>query len=64
MLPFDTQIATVVRQSNIGTDTTYEPLLRVDFDINDRRSTRRAAHGAGTGADPNPMHYPADNNVY
>ena len=29
MVPFDKQIVTVVRQSKVGTDTAYEPPLRV-----------------------------------
>jgi len=31
MVPFDKQSVTVVRQSKVGVDTTYEPPLRVGF---------------------------------
>ena len=35
MLPLDKQTPTVIRPSQIGTDTTYEPPLRIGFGIND-----------------------------
>jgi hypothetical protein len=36
MVPFDKQSVTVVRQSKVGVDTTYEPPLRVGFGISDK----------------------------
>ena len=36
MVPFDKQTVTVVRQKQIGVDTTYEPPLRVGFGISDQ----------------------------
>ena len=36
MVPFDKQTVTVVRQSRIGVDITYEPPLRVGFGISDK----------------------------
>jgi len=35
MVPLDKQTPTVIRPSQIGTDTTYEPPLRIGFGIND-----------------------------
>ena len=36
MVPFDKQSVTVIRQSKVGVDTTYEPPLRVGFGISDK----------------------------
>jgi uncharacterized RmlC-like cupin family protein len=67
MVPFDKQVVTVVRQSDIGTDTTYEPPLRVGFGINDKTVDKANAVMGRTvlvpGAAPNPTHYHANNDV-
>ena len=36
MHPFEKQMLTVVRQKAIGTDTSYEPPLRIGFGISDK----------------------------
>jgi len=67
MVPFDKQVVTVVRQAKVGTDTTYEPPLRVGFGISDK--TVDGAHAVMgrtilvPGAGPNPTHYHANNDV-
>ena len=67
MVPFDKQTVTVVRQSKIGVDVTYEPPLRVGFGISDK--TVDGAHAVMgrtvlvPGAGPNPTHYHANNDV-
>jgi len=67
MVPFDKQVVTVVRQSRVNADTSYEPPLRVGFAINDK--TVEGAHAVMgrtvlvPGAGPNPTHYHANNDV-
>jgi oxalate decarboxylase/phosphoglucose isomerase-like protein (cupin superfamily) len=67
MVPFDKQVVTVVRQSKVGTDTTYEPPLRVGFGISDTTVEGANAVMGRTvlvpGAGPNPTHYHANNDV-
>jgi uncharacterized RmlC-like cupin family protein len=67
MVPFDKQEVTVVRQSKVGTDTTYEPPLRVGFGISDATVEGANAVMGRTvlvpGAGPNPTHYHANNDV-
>lgn len=67
MVPFDKQQVTVVRQSKIGTDTTYEPPLRIGFGISDKTvDSPKATMGRSIlvpGAGPNPTHYHASNDV-
>ncbi len=67
MVPFDRQMPTVIRPSQIGTDTTYEPPLRIGFGINDE-----TVHGSNAtmgrtilvpGSQPNPTHYHSVNDV-
>ena len=36
MVPFEKQSITVIRQSKVGVDTSYEPPLRVGFSISDK----------------------------
>jgi hypothetical protein len=36
MVPFEKQSITVIRQSKVGVDTSYEPPLRVGFGISDK----------------------------
>jgi hypothetical protein len=40
MVPLHKQTVTVVRQSKIGVDTTYEPPLRVGFGVSDKTLTK------------------------
>ena len=67
MVPFEKQAVTVVRQSKVGVDTTYEPPLRVGFGISDKTvEANRAVMGRTVleaGAGPNPTHYHANNDV-
>jgi uncharacterized RmlC-like cupin family protein len=67
MVPYDKQSVTVVRQSRIGVDTTYEPPLRVGFGISDQTVEGAQAVMGRTvlvpGAAPNPTHYHANNDV-
>ena len=67
MVPFEKQVVTVVRQGKIGTDTTYEPPLRVGFGINDETVEGAKAVMGRTilvpGAGPNPTHYHTNNDV-
>ena len=67
MVPFDKQVVTVVRQNRVGTDTTYEPPLRVGFGISDATVEGANAVMGRTvlvpGAGPNPTHYHAKNDV-
>jgi uncharacterized RmlC-like cupin family protein len=67
MVPFDKQSVTVVRQSKVGVDTTYEPPLRVGFGISDKTVDLANAVMGRTvlvpGAGPNPTHYHANNDV-
>jgi uncharacterized RmlC-like cupin family protein len=67
MVPFDKQEVAVVRQSKVGTDTTYEPPLRVGFGISDATVEGANAVMGRTvlvpGAGPNPTHYHANNDV-
>ena len=67
MVPFDKQVVTVVRQNRVGTDTTYEPPLRVGFGISDTTvDGARSVMGRTVlvpGAGPNPTHYHAANDV-
>ena len=67
MVPFDKQSVTVVRQSKVGVDTTYEPPLRVGFGISDKTVDLAHAVMGRTvlvpGAGPNPTHYHANNDV-
>ena len=67
MVPFDRQEVMVVRQRQIGIDTTFEPPLRVGFGINDQTVDLANAVMGRTvlppGAEPNPTHYHANNDV-
>jgi uncharacterized RmlC-like cupin family protein len=67
MVPFDKQEVTVVRQARVGTDTTYEPPLRVGFGISDATVEGAQAVMGRTvlvpDAGPNPTHYHAKNDV-
>jgi uncharacterized RmlC-like cupin family protein len=67
MVPFDKQTVTVVRQSKIGVDTSYEPPLRVGFGISDKTIDGAEAVMGRTvlvpGAGPNPTHFHANNDV-
>jgi uncharacterized RmlC-like cupin family protein len=67
MVPFDKQEVVVIRQNRIGTDTTYEPPLRIGFGINDQSVDLANAVMGRTilvpGAKPNPTHYHARNDV-
>jgi uncharacterized RmlC-like cupin family protein len=67
MVPFDKQVVTVVRQSKVGTDTAYEPPLRVGFGISDKMVEGSKAVMGRTvlvpGAGPNPTHYHTNNDV-
>jgi uncharacterized RmlC-like cupin family protein len=58
---------TVIRPAQIGTDTTYEPPLRIGFGINDKLiEGARATMGRTVlvpGAKPNPTHYHSANDV-
>src|SRR6476620_2244276 len=65
MVPFDKQSVTVVRQSKVGVDTTYEPPLRVGFGISDKTVDLANAVMERTvlvaSAGPSPTHYHATN---
>ena len=67
MVPFEKQEVTVVRQNKIGTDTTYEPPLRIGFGISDKTVDIANATMGRTilvpGAGANPTHYHAKNDV-
>ena len=67
MVPFSKQMPTVIRPSQIGTDVTYEPPLRVGFGITDETVEGAKATMGRTilvpGAGPNPTHYHAVNDV-
>jgi oxalate decarboxylase/phosphoglucose isomerase-like protein (cupin superfamily) len=67
MVPYDKQVVTVVRQARVGTDTTYEPPLRVGFGLSDATVEGANAVMGRTvlvpGAGPNPTHYHANNDV-
>ena len=67
MLPLDKQTPTVIRPSQIGTDTTYEPPLRIGFGINDETVAGANVTMGRTilvpGAKPNPTHYHTASNV-
>lgn len=67
MVPIDKQVVTVVRQSTVGTDTAYEPPLRVGFGVSDATVDGANAVMGRTvlvpGAGPNPTHYHANNDV-
>src|ERR1017187_4504807 len=68
MHPFEKQMLTVVRQKAIGTDTSYEPPLRIGFGISDKTVGDVANATMGRtilvpGAGPNPTHYHAKNDV-
>ena len=67
MVPFDKQVVTVVRQSRINADTSYEPPLRVGFAINEKTVEGAKAVMGRTvlvpGAEPNPTHYHKNNDV-
>jgi uncharacterized RmlC-like cupin family protein len=67
MVPFSKQMPTVIRPSQIGTDVTYEPPLRVGFGITDQTVEGAKATMGRTilvpGAGPNPTHYHAVNEV-
>ena len=67
MVPFDKQNVTVIRQKQVGTDVTYEPPLRVGFGVNDMTVDLANAVMGRTilvpGAEPNPTHYHANNDV-
>lgn len=67
MVPFNRQMPTVIRPSQIGTDTTYEPPLRIGFGINDQTVVGSNATMGRTilvpGAEPNATHYHTANDV-
>ncbi len=67
MVPFDKQVVSVIRQKQIGTDTTYEPPLRVGFGISNAVVDGANAVMGRTvlvpGAKPNPTHYHTKNDV-
>ena len=67
MVPFEKQSITVIRQSKVGVDTSYEPPLRVGFGIGDKTVDGANAVMERTvlvpGAEPNPTHYHANNDV-
>lgn len=67
MVPFEKQSITVIRQSKVGVDTSYEPPLRVGFGISDKTVDGANAVMGRTvlvpGAEPNPTHYHANNDV-
>ena len=68
MVPFEKQTLTVIRQKQIGTDTDYEPPLRIGFGISDKTvgDVANATMGRSIlvpGAGPNPTHYHAKNVV-
>jgi len=53
MVPFEKQSITVIRQSKVGVDTSYEPPLRVGFGISDK-TVDGAGPGRGAESDPLP----------
>jgi len=67
MVPYNRQMPTVVRQSQIGTDVTYEPPLRIGFGISDATIEGAKATMGRTvlvpGAKPNATHYHTANDV-
>ena len=67
MVPFEKQSITVIRQSIVGVDSSYEPPLRVGFGISDKTVDGANAVMGRTvlvpGAEPNPTHYHANNDV-
>ena len=67
MVPLSKQMPTVIRPSQIGTDVTYEPPLRVGFGITDQTVEGAQAMMGRTilvpGAGPNSTHYHAANDV-
>jgi uncharacterized RmlC-like cupin family protein len=67
MAPFDKQQVTVVRQGQIGTDTAYQPPLRIGFGISDGTVDGAKAVMGRTilvpGANPNLTHYHIENDV-
>lgn len=67
MVPFERQMPTIIRPAQIGTDTTYEPPLRIGFGIDDKLvAGARATMGRTIlvpGARPNATHYHAANDV-
>jgi uncharacterized RmlC-like cupin family protein len=67
MVPLDKQHVTVVRPQQIGTDTTYQPPLRIGFGINDETIENSNAVMGRTilvpGAKPNMTHYHTENDV-
>jgi uncharacterized RmlC-like cupin family protein len=67
MVPFDRQMPTVIRPTQITPDVTYEPPLRVGFGINDQTVAGAKATMGRTilvpGAGPNATHYHAANDV-
>jgi len=67
MVPLDKQMPTVIRPSQIGTDVTYEPPLRIGFGVNDETVEGANATMGRTilvpGSKPNPTHYHTANNV-
>lgn len=67
MVPLERQMPTVIRPSQIGTDTTYEPPLRIGFGINDQIVAGANATMGRTvlvpGAEPNATHYHSVNDV-
>jgi len=67
MVPYSRQMATIIRPAQIGTDTTYEPPLRIGFGINDSIVEGANATMGRTvllpGAKPNPTHYHSANDV-
>ncbi len=52
MVPISRQVPTVIRPSQIGTDVTYEPPLRVGFGINDQTVEGARATMGRTGRRP------------
>jgi uncharacterized RmlC-like cupin family protein len=67
MVPYSRQMPTVVRQSQIGTDVTYEPPLRIGFGISDKTIEGSNATMGRTvlvpGAKPNATHFHTANDV-
>ena len=67
MVPHEKQVVSVIRQKSIGTDSDYEPPLRVGFGINDQTIEGAKAVMGRTvlvpGAVPNPTHYHTNNDV-
>ena len=67
MVPLSRQMATIIRPAQIGTDTTYEPPLRIGFGINDKIVEGAHATMGRTilvpGGKPNPTHYHSANDV-